>query len=94
MLGFIIAFWSAPAMSLRHPQFAVITTGCVFFGVWIDKRELANALGAEDRAYRQKTPTLITAIRKPKRKDSFKPDAAWRAMIQQQPDDDAVRCCN
>ena len=80
MLGFIIAFWSTPVMTLGHLQFAAMTTGYIFFGVWIEERDLARTLGDDYRAYRKRTPMLIPAIGNSKAKRPVESDPVRRAF--------------
>lgn len=62
MLGFVIAFWSAPTMTVGRLQFAVMTTGYIFLGVWFEERDLLKKLGPDYAAYRASTPMLIPRI--------------------------------
>lgn len=59
MLGFLIAFWFTPHMSVGHLLFAVLTTGYVLLGTWFEERDIAVALGERYIAYRKRTPLLI-----------------------------------
>jgi protein-S-isoprenylcysteine O-methyltransferase Ste14 len=59
MLGFMIAFWSAPDMSYTRLTFALAMTAYIFIGVQFEERTLSNELGEEYRAYRKRTSMLI-----------------------------------
>ena len=37
-LGFIIAFWAAPTMSVGHLLFAAVTTAYIFIGILLGAR--------------------------------------------------------
>ncbi|MCA9253319.1 MAG: hypothetical protein KDA54_19490 [Phycisphaerales bacterium] len=63
MLGFLIAFWSTPVMSLGHLQFALMVTGYIFVGVNLEERDLLKSLGASYAKYRAETPMLIPGLK-------------------------------
>jgi protein-S-isoprenylcysteine O-methyltransferase Ste14 len=59
MLGFIIAFWSTPLMTVGHLLFAVATTIYILIAIQLEERDLARHFGEPYKAYRRKTPLLI-----------------------------------
>jgi protein-S-isoprenylcysteine O-methyltransferase Ste14 len=59
MFGFILAFWSAPTMTLGRLLFAVVTTVWILIAIQIEERDLESFLGAPYRHYRQRTPMLL-----------------------------------
>jgi len=59
MLGFIIAFWSAPTMSLGRLLFAVVTTLWILVAIKLEERDLAYFLGEPYRQYRNRTSMLV-----------------------------------
>jgi protein-S-isoprenylcysteine O-methyltransferase Ste14 len=58
-LGFIIAFWAAPVMTLGHLLFAAVTTAYIFIGIWLEERDLVELFGDAYRHYRKTTSMLI-----------------------------------
>src|ERR1700754_593958 len=58
-LGFIIAFWSAPTMTLSHLLFAAVTTAYIFVGIYLEERDLVSMFGDQYRRYRDKVAMLI-----------------------------------
>lgn len=59
MLGFIIAFWAAPVMSLGHLAFAVATTLYILAALQLEEADLMAAFGSRYADYRRRTPMLI-----------------------------------
>ncbi len=58
-LGFLLAFWAAPAMSLAHLVFAAAFTAYVLAGIRLEERDLIAAYGDRYREYRRRTPMLL-----------------------------------
>ncbi len=65
MLGFIIAFWATPVMTVGHLLFSLATTLYILIAIRFEERDLVRHYGEQYQAYRQRTPMLIP--RPPKR---------------------------
>ena len=63
MLGFLIAFWATPVMTMSHLFFAVCMSAYILLGIQFEERTLVSELGEIYRAYRRRTAMLIPVPR-------------------------------
>lgn len=59
MLGFVIAFWATPVMTLGHLWFAVLMTTFILAGIQFEERDLVREHGRAYEDYRDRVPGLI-----------------------------------
>lgn len=59
MLGFLIAFWFSPTMTLGHFLFASAMTVYILIGIYYEERDLAKMLGDDYLRYRGETSMIF-----------------------------------
>jgi protein-S-isoprenylcysteine O-methyltransferase Ste14 len=67
-LGFMIAFWAAPTMTLTHLFFAVMTTVYMLTAIQFEENDLIKQFGAKYREYKRSAPMLIPFTKSSKNK--------------------------
>jgi protein-S-isoprenylcysteine O-methyltransferase Ste14 len=59
MLGFIVASWATPKMTVGHLVFAAATTAYILIAIQIEERDLVHILGETYQEYRRRVSMLI-----------------------------------
>jgi len=62
MVGFIIAFWSAPQMSWGRLLFAAASTAYILLALRFEEHDLASHFGVRYREYRKRVPMLVPRL--------------------------------
>ena len=63
MLGFLVAFWSTPVMTVGQLLFAGGVTGFVLIALQFEERDLVTEHGEDYRKYQQRVPMLVPFLR-------------------------------
>lgn len=60
MLGFIIAFWATPTMTVGHLLFSLVTTIYIFIAVkYLEEKDLRKFIGEKYETYQKEVPMII-----------------------------------
>jgi protein-S-isoprenylcysteine O-methyltransferase Ste14 len=78
MLGWLIAFWSTPHMTVGHLVFALGTTTYILIAIQIEEKDLVSYHGEAYENYRRQVSMLIPFTKK---KSVKSPQSAEQAEV-------------
>jgi methanethiol S-methyltransferase len=61
-LGFVLAFWAGPTMSVGHLLFAATMTAYILVAIRFEERDLVHHLGERYERYREQVPMLVPRV--------------------------------
>jgi len=68
-VGWLLAFWATPTMTLAHLLFAIATTAYILLAIQFEERDLVTEHGKSYEDYRRNVPMLIPGL-KPRGKEA------------------------
>jgi protein-S-isoprenylcysteine O-methyltransferase Ste14 len=61
-VGWFLAFWATPTMTVTHLVFALVTTAYIVVAVRLEERDLVNEHGRTYADYRERVPMFVPAL--------------------------------
>jgi methanethiol S-methyltransferase len=62
-IGWMIAFWATPTMTVGHLLFASVLTGYMMLAAVVEERDLVAHFGGQYEKYRQRVPMFVPRFR-------------------------------
>lgn len=75
-VGWLLAFWATPHMTLAHLVFALATTGYILVAIQLEERDLMAEHGSKYVDYRRSVPMLVPSLTPKGGKAKSQPEAA------------------
>lgn len=63
-VGWLLAFWGAPTMTVAHLVFTLITTGYILVAIQLEEKDLIDVHGPTYRSYRERVGMLTPRLRR------------------------------
>jgi protein-S-isoprenylcysteine O-methyltransferase Ste14 len=65
MLGYVLAFWATPTMTLGHLLFAAATTAYILLALRLEEHDLVSSYGEQYEDYRRRVGMLLPRAPRP-----------------------------
>lgn len=62
-IGWLMAFWATPTMTVTHLVFALAITSYILVAIYFEERDLVQSLGHRYATYREQVPMLVPRLR-------------------------------
>jgi protein-S-isoprenylcysteine O-methyltransferase Ste14 len=62
-VGWLLAFWATPTMTVAHLLFAITTTAYILIAIRLEERDLGEIHGERYAEYRRSVPMLVPRLR-------------------------------
>lgn len=69
-LGFTIAFWATPHMSVGHLVFAIAMTAFTLIAIQLEEQDLVHVLGKDYEDYKKRVPMIVPGLPKNRAPDA------------------------